>query len=405
MAVSFDFPLTNSRGLCKVVFFRGLSFPVVIVPSIMGEPMITAQPFYFLERLDSVARVRFEAGVPTPTEREIEYVIDNYLYEYSKKYTGSKMTSKISEFVYWRNDPEEHYFHYDWRLLQCLVLDTLNDPSIVDCSYRDHPSKKYVYDWCLFKPYFEEALTEYRQTLKQAMDISVCVRTKDHPSLGTGEAHLPMTKIDGTVMTLEQVEMFEVIEPQRPKKESSSYLVSRGMSSESNYYIEQECFEVSSYHDEQLLAYYFSALRDQSPVSQFKNYYNVLEYFFEDAPVALGVEARNEKQQIDSVLRWAVPRGALLAKLHSLPSQAVVSLSQARTTSSGESVSGVNLASPDIIGEYATYIYQVRNACIHSKRTRKGLATPRIAPSTAEELILADGMPIMQWLATQCIEK
>jgi hypothetical protein len=52
-------PITNSRGLCKVTYFNGLDFPVVMRPSLMGEPLFTAQGFYFVERLDSVLSIRF----------------------------------------------------------------------------------------------------------------------------------------------------------------------------------------------------------------------------------------------------------------------------------------------------------------------------------------------------------
>ena len=140
-------------------------------------------------------------------------------------------------------------------------------------------------------------------------------------------------------------------------------------------------------------------------MSQFKNYYNVLEYFFEDAPVKLGVVAKFEKEQIGAVLRWAVSSGDLSMRISSMPSDVNNRISQARKTSSGEVIPGVNLTSPDIIGEYASHVYQLRNACIHSKKTRKGARMARIAPFTAEEDILKDEMPIMQWLAVQCIEK
>jgi hypothetical protein len=88
-----------------------------------------------------------------------------------------------------------------------------------------------------------------------------------------------------------------------------------------------------------------------------------------------------------------------------LPAAVSARIAQSRTTSSGETISSLNLAAADIIKEYAGRVYQLRNACIHSKKTRKGVPTPRIAPSTAEEDILKDEMLIMQWLAVQCIEK
>jgi hypothetical protein len=404
MAVGFDVALTNARGLGKLVFFRGLRFPMVMVPSIMGEPMLTAQPFYLFERLDSVARVRFEDRNSAPTVREIESVIDNYLYEYSKKYPDSQITTKTAEFPYWDVSPEEHRFDVDWRHTTCLVLDPANDPTIVQCSYPGHPDKETIYDWCLFRPYFEAALEEYRQKLQQALDMRVHVETKGHPSLGTGRFNLPIAQVYGNLMTLNQVELFETIEPDRYQN-GTRYLVSHGIPDPSTFYVNQEFFDVSEYREEQLLAYYFSALRDHSPLSQFKNFYNVLEYFFEDAPTVLRIQARTEREQIESVLRWVVTPSALISRLHALPKQALEALARPRTTSSGEVVTGLNLSSPDIVGEYAAHIYQVRNACIHSKKTRKGLPTPRIAPSTFEESILSDEMPVMQWLATKCIDK
>jgi len=405
VALSLLMPLTNSRGLGKVIFFSGLKFPVVITPALIGEPIVTSQPFYYLERLDSVAKVRFSSPASAPSEREIEYVIDNYLFEYSKKYVNSKITSKISEFVFWRDNPNEHYFRYDWQLTDCLVLDTLNDDTIIECKDENHTSKDYIYDWCLFRSYFQEALEEYQGRLKTAMNIEAAVTTKNHSSLGSGEFTLPIFKENGRLLTLDQVEMFEVIEPGRPKPDTSSYLVNRGMPSESNFEIQQELISCTSYHDEQLLAYYFSAIRDSSPVSQFKNYYNVLEYFFEHAPSELGVAARYERDQIQAVLAWAVTPAELMTRIRSLSADVIARITQPRMTSSGEAVSEVNLSSADFIDEYASHIYQLRNACIHSKKTRRGLATPRIAPSTAEESILSDEISIVQWLAVKCIEK
>jgi hypothetical protein len=405
MAMTFLMPLTNSRGLGKVVFFSGLKFPMAITPSLMGEPIITSQAFYFLERLDSVAMMRLESPADIPSEREMEYVVDNYLFEYSKKHPDSKLTSKITEFVYWQDDPADHYFRYDWRLTECLVLDTLNDGTITECQDPNHPSKDCFYDWCLFRAYFQDAIEEYRKKLQAAMSITATVTTQDHSSLGTGTFNLPIIKVAGSILTLEQAEMFGVIEPDRPGAASLEYVVSRGMPSESNFGIEQELVTATSLHDAQLLAYYFSAVRDFSPISQFKNYYNVLEYFFEEAPVKLGVVANFEKDQIESVLRWAVSPSDLSRQLQSLPAGVSNRISQARATSSGEVISGVNLSAPDIIGDYTSHVYQLRNACIHSKKTRKGATTPRIAPSTAEEDILKDEMPVMQWLAIQCIEK
>jgi len=405
MAAILMMPLTNSRGLGKVVFFTGLNFPVVITPSLMGEPIITAQAYYFLDLLDSVATVRFESHNNIPTEREIEYTIDNYLFEYSKKYPNSKITSKITEYLYWQNDPDSHYFRYDNQMTECLVLDNLNDSSIVECKDLYHDTKDSMYNWCLFKAYFQDIFDDYRNKLKNAIGISVFVKTNGHPSLGTGEVELPIMRILSQPLTLEQVEMFEVVSPDRFQPNDSTYHVSRGYKSELDFEIPQETIVASSYYDAQLLAYYFSAVRDYSPVSQFKNYYNVLEYFFEDAPVKLCIPAQYEYQQIEAVFRWVVSPGDLLNAINSLPDSVIGDITQEQTTSSGEVIRALSVSAPDIIREYANHVYQLRNACVHSKKTRKGITTARIVPSTIEENILSAEMPLLQWLAIKCIGK
>lgn len=291
MAHSFDISLTNTRGLGKIIFFKGLDFPMVITPSLLGEPILTAQPFYFIERMDCVARIRFEKPEDIPKyndqkelDRIIEYTIDNYLFEFSKKYPELKITSKISEFVYWMNDPNYHYFQYDWRLSELLILDTLNDESIINCSdkYRDTIGE--FNDWCLFKNDFNSLYEGYVNKLNEAMKNNVHVETTGHSSLNSGKYLLPIIKTASKPLTLHQAEMFGVVEPHGYQNKNVLYNVNRGIKMESDFDIPQEIIESKYYYNPELLAYFFSALRDSSPISEFKNYYNVLEYFFEEAP-------------------------------------------------------------------------------------------------------------------------
>src|SRR3972149_8421267 len=44
-------------------------------------------------------------------------------------------------------------------------------------------------------------------------------------------------------------------------------------------------FSTTKYHNKFLLDLYFAGLREKSPLIQFKNYYNIIEYVFEDAVV------------------------------------------------------------------------------------------------------------------------
>ncbi|PZU96011.1 MAG: hypothetical protein DCE90_11325 [Pseudanabaena sp.] len=141
MALSFDSTLTNAKGISKIILFKGLSHPMVFTPTILGEPVFTAQPFYFLNEMDCVMRIRFEnpqSDMPNYETKEelndfIENLIDNYLFEYSKKYPEYKITSKVTNFSYWEDDLNEPYFFCDRMNVQYLSLDVLNDESIIRC--------------------------------------------------------------------------------------------------------------------------------------------------------------------------------------------------------------------------------------------------------------------------------
>lgn len=411
MAVDVDLALTNARGLKKIIFFSGLDFPMVIVPSLLGEPMLTSQAFYFMERMDSIARFYFEDArlLPNVPEEEfartLEYLIDNYLFEYSKKYRDSKLSSKVTEYVYTRVDPDSYYHEYDWGLTSCLIADTSNDPSIEECSDVNHLTKDDWLDWCLFNNYFQEIYQRYVDELHAAMQNRVIVKTKNHPTLGTAISSLPIVTNVSTPLILEQAMMFEVVNPNRYDSSSSTYNVSRGRPSPLDITLPQETITANKKHSAELLSYYFCALRDQSPISQFKNYYNVLEYFFEDAPRILGRTARVELDQIKAVVEWSVDQTQLSNEINASGSRIVSEIIRAQVTSSGETIPPINLSSSDIRGEYASRLYSIRNACFHSKRTRRGRTEPRIVPATDDERIIRNELPVLQWIAIQCIEK
>lgn len=410
MGINYDFQLTNSMGLGKIVFFSGLQFPMVISPSLIGEPLLTAQAFYFLERLECVARVKFESSDDMPTAeseeelmQKIEYVMDNYLFAYSRMHPESKITSKPNEFIFWHDDPLYHYFEYDWRMTQCLVLDGANDESIELCRDDEHDATESWEDWLLFNCYFLPIHEEYRKRLEDAMKHTVTVRTQEHTSLETGDYHLPIIKMRSKPLSLEQVRMFEVVYPGN-KTDSSYHRVNRGIPTPDDLEIPKEELIVTSYHDSHLLSYYFCALRDHDPISQFKNLYNVLEYFFDDAPTILGVTANRESEQLDAVVRCAISAFDLKSEIMALGSRYLNKVCSPRLTSSDETIRSLDISAPDIIKAYSSRLYEIRNACLHSKKTRRGRKEARIVPATEDESIVADELTLLMWLASQCIE-
>jgi hypothetical protein len=231
------------------------------------------------------------------------------------------------------------------------------------------------------------------------------VEVEDNRALGTGKFKLSVVKANPTMLTYHQARMFEVVSTKNFKEEKEFYAVNRGIPSKDNFRVEQEVIEATNYHDKELLAYFFSAIRDKSPLTQFRNLYNILEFFFEEAPQRIGASARFERDMIEAVFVWAIPGSELIDFLNQLDPEILDAITSTQTTSSGIDIQGINLSSANIIREVSNRVYEIRNACMHSKKTRKGNPTPRFVPTTKEEDILKNEFWLMHWLAVKVIEK
>lgn len=333
----------------------------------------------------------------------IENLIDNYLFEYSKRYPESKITSKITNYSFWKDDLNYPYLLCDRMNVEYLALDVLNDESIISC--QDSETGMEYNDWFLLKNYEEWSFEEYISDLRKLFNKTVEVEVENHQALGTGKYRLPIVKASPTILTYHQAQMFEVVSTRDFKEDKNYYAVNRGMPSRDNFRVEQEVVEATQYHDKELLAYFFSALRDKSPLTQFRNFYNVLEFFFEDAPQKIGVNAKFERDMIKSVFAWAIDDSELKSFLNDLPSNVLTVITSEQTTTSGITIKGIDFNSIDIGTEVSERIYEIRNACIHSKKTRKGSPTARFVPTSKEEDILKNEFWLMHWLAVKIIEK
>src|ERR1035437_8509923 len=317
MAQIFEYALTNSMGMKKVVSFEGLEFPIVIAPTLHGEPLLTAQALYFLSRMESAARFRFEKHELIPKhdsdkelERKFEYIIDKYLFEYSKQHPQEQITSKITDFKYWENDGLT-YLGYDENNTLALALDTLNDDSIIEVSNEDFPHKGRWYDWCLVSNYTSKFIDTYVNSMQSILAKVVRVETKGHDELGTGKFELPLVRVDDGILTYYQACMLEVIQPRRLDTRNGLVIVSRGFESEGDFVLLLEEIRAEKYYDADLLSYYFAAVREHLPISKFRCFYNVLEYFFEVAPKELGEQAKSEREQISCVVKWVASPGSI----------------------------------------------------------------------------------------------
>lgn len=411
MATNYEYSLTNSKGLGRAIYCYGLEFPIIICPTIHGEPLLTTQAFYYLEQLESVVRIRFDKrneipkhASPVELERIFEYTIDNYLFEFSKKYPTEKLTSKITEYRYWKNDGYT-FIGYDGNQTIALALDAGNDNSIIDIVDANNPNKDYWNDWCLISNYTNDYIEQYVSSMKSVLHNTVDVETKDHEELGTGHFKLPLLRCSQGLLDYHQATMLEVISPERIDITKDKLLVSRGMMSDINFEMPLEVFHAVNHYDADLLSYYFAGVREHLPISQFRCFYNVLEYFFEEAPLNLGEKATIEREQISCVVRWITDSDKLLKFIKELGQAFIDSVEQNITSSSGVNINALSIASSDLAHNVAIWLYEIRCACVHSKKTRKGKTSARFVPYSQDEDLVGLAVPVVQMLAIACIEK
>jgi len=395
----------------KVVSFEGLEFPIVIAPTLHGEPLLTTQAFYYLSQLESAVRIRFEKRKSIPKhnstkelERRFEYIIDNYLFEYSKKHPQEQITSKVTDLKYWENDMLT-YQGYDENKTLALALDVYNDKSVVELSDDDLPTKNHWNDWCLVSNYTSEYIATYVNSMQSVLNKTVRVETKDHDELGTGKFVLPLVQVDEGILTYYQANMLEVLQPHRLDIKNSFVLVSRGIKSDSDFILPLEEIRTEKYYDADLLSYYFAAVREHLPISKFRCFYNVLEYFFEEAPKKLGEQAKNERKQISCVVRWVASPGSIMKFIDLQGESYSKQLKRDLITSSGTKIKAVTISATNAEQRISELLYAIRCAIVHSKKTRKGSVEARIVPYSEDEKIAELVVPIIQHLAILCIEK
>lgn len=413
MAITYQYALTNAKGLCRVLYFEGLDMSMVITPVLAGNPLLTAQAFYYLEQLDSVAIVRFEKEEIGKLKqfknsdelgRYLEYLTDNYLFYYSKVNPLSKITSQMTEYKYWED--EGSYLGYDGNFTKSLALDPLNDTSIIKLSNDDIPNKDHIYDWNVVSYYTDEYRESYISSMKSALGKTVAVEFDDNEEYGTGKYTLPLVETSQGLLSYHQASMLDTISSDRLSLDSDRICVSRGFGGNSDFYLPVETFHVTNLHDSELLAYFFSGIKEHLPISKFRRFYNVLEYFFEAAPAALGETARNEREQISCVLRWVITKDDLVDFIsNSVWDGYLGEIQGGMVSTNGLNVEPFSIDSENIVNDVAVWLYDIRCACVHSKATYKGRIQPRFVPYSDSEKIVSLSIPILQTIAVLCIEK
>jgi hypothetical protein len=408
MPLMVDFQLTNSRGLNRIIRCDGLETSAIIVPTVHGEPLLTAQAFYYLEQLECVARMNTDEiaeehhSSDALLARRCEYILDNYLFAYSAKHPESKLSTKVTEFRYWRYDGEL-YRGYDQNHTKALALDSLNDETVCGIQNEDYPAPTDWGDWCLINQYTEGILTAYKRAMRQCVRKEVEVRTEAHEYLGTGQHRLRLLSTSPGLLDYDQAMMLENIRIRDVAPEEDSVFISaEGMQGVEGFRLRLETVRTGRSCSSDLLAYYFAGLREAAPIAQFRCFYNVLEYFFESAPIEVGESAHTERAQLYCVVRWVANADDIRKFLDRAGRIYQAALRSQITTSSGKTIRPMGTGTE---AEISRWVYDIRCACIHSKATRQGVAAARFVPFSNDEDAVAIAVPLLRWLAVACIEK
>lgn len=406
MAINVKLQLSNSEGLLEVLVFEGLSHSVVVHPTIHGEPLLTAQAFYYLEQLESVAEIRFEHVDTILSDQEMEYLVDNYLFEYSKINNASKISTKLTSGKYWAMDVSDMYAYYDQKNTEALVLDILNDESVHWIKSLDPNDEVDFNDWCVIKNYSDSIFYSYLKSLSALINkkVSVFVSPTDERDGYIGK--LRLVKCDHGLVDYYQACQIDNLTIRDIKPDHDTIDIKSKSSDTAIESISIQRVHLDKKYNPTLLSYYFSGLKEHNPLLAFVGFYNVVEFYFEEAPSLLGKIAKTELEQIKCVIELLASNNDVKKFIAQMDSELLAQIGSNIKTSSTVDIRRFSPSSiNENINELGRWLYEIRCAIVHSKKTRRGKQTAIFEPYSGQTVGISPAIPIIKWLAILCIEK
>jgi hypothetical protein len=402
---TYTYQLSKGKGLERILYFSGLGYNLSVHPSLYGDPILTSQAFYYLKDLDAVASLRIEHPKPQLNENQIEYLIDNYLVEYSTTAIDSKLTSKVMDYSFWRNDIHQIYHNYDNQNTGALIIDALNDESILSIETIDEEDKNLDLksDWLISNHFTEPIIDEYLRKMHKLLNKKIMLQMLPTDERDGYFGKKRIFDIDKSLIDLYQAKELDKISYIDGTQDE--FILSSSFGSEYNISLPITKINCQNLYNPLLLSYYFSGFNDKNPLNSFLGYYNVLEYYFEEAPTILGVTANNERKQLESVISLIVNHTIIKTYLENQHTEFISRISENIITSSTINISALDINSSNLVESLSEFLYNIRCATVHSKKTRKGQPTAIIKPYSSEANNMKIVLPIIHWLAILCIKK
>jgi len=400
-SLTIKFQLSNSTGLKKIIHMSGLGYDLIIHPTIHGEPILTSQAFYYLNNLESIANLTINHDMSQLTDNQIEYLIDNYLFEYSTIDLDSKLTTKVTDLVYWRDNVHSLYHNYDKMNTGALIVDKANDDAVIDIQPID--DNTCLSDWCIPKNYTDEIISNYVKSMQALLNKKVMLTMMPNQYKDGYIGKKRIFECSEGLLDLYQAEKLDNI--RRINPEDNDFLLKSSFDDEYDIYLPIENITCEKLYNPLLLSYYFSGLNDKNPLNNYVGYYNVLEYYFEEAPTILGVTARYEREQLKAVIDLLTDNVEINTFFQAQPQPENSIIKNNISTSSSIDIQGLDLTVSNLVDNLSKWLYDIRCAIVHSKKTRRGQETAIFEPYSEESIHIKIALPIIRWLSILCIKK
>ena len=408
MAYNALLQLSGSKGIGRFVLFKGLKYTVLVKPTVYGNPVLSVQGIYFLEQMECAAHVRDEDEL---SQSEVEYILDNYLFEFAKQHPETRMTFRADEGMFWQEgDLSSLYHSADQMLTETLALDQLNDKSVLQIDALDPADNIDLNDWDIGANYAKAVLAEYVENISTLLQKKVLVKVIPSEERDGYFGKLRVVRPQARYIDVFQATALENVDPSSlGATHNDDVPTSFRLSASATYGCETELavekITATKTYTPILLSHFFSGVKEPNPLKAYLAYYNILEYYFEEAPALLSKNARTELEQLKCVMELLTTEAGVAAKLTSIDPEIRFAIASPLLPSVGPAILGVDLAQRSLRGEFARWLYEIRCAVVHSKKTRRGAPASSFEPYTAAAKSVSVGIEIVRWLAILCIEK
>lgn len=390
----------NGSPIRRIVRFSGLSHEILLHPIVTGEPTLTAQAFYYLDDIEYVAKIQFEYKKEEISDEEIDYLVDNYLFEFSRIHHDQNANAKADRLKFWSDDPSEFYLQVDNRNTQSLAIDASNDPDVRYIRPVGASAQIDLSDWDIGRNCARGCLQSYIEALSETLDKKVSTFVEPSPHRDGYLGLLRVIRPGGGLLDFSQAMSLEYISIRSIGPNSIMLPIGPSSTDHSERELPVEHVSATNRYEPVLLSHYFSGLKEVNPLKSFVGFYNVLEYFFGEVPTQSITATAGEKTQLTLLIKHLFSDQKIRDLIRRSEDEDLTVISSDLMTSSGVFIQSLNLGG-DACADIARWLYDIRCAVMHSKKSRRGQVTASFQPYSTASNALQSVVPIMRWLAAE----